>query len=77
MKLADFSLDNHLQFEGAGLRPPPQTRFVYGHGMPPTTAATDPSTAHKSASRNFIGIVLSYRTYEDLTIPGPESAESI
>jgi hypothetical protein len=77
MKLADFSSDNQFQYGEAGLRPPLHTRLVYGHGMPPTNAATDPSAAHKSASRKFIGIVLSDRTYEDLTIPGPESDESI
>jgi hypothetical protein len=63
--------------EGASDARPFPYGWSYAQGVPPTNAATDPSAAHKSASRNFIGIVLSYRNYEDLTIPGPESVESI
>lgn len=63
--------------EGASGARPSQRFGAYAQGVPPTNAATDPRTAHSTASRNFIGIVLSCRTYEDLTIPGPESRKSI
>ncbi len=68
---------HHGSAEGAsGARPSHRYRG-YAQGVPPTNAATDPRTAHNTASRNFIGIVLSNRTVEHSTIPGPESRKSI